>query len=305
MVNPHTLLQGEKNMAFEWSIIVVILQLIFLEGILSIDNAAVIGALVSPLPDNQPVQWSPSLKRLGQSLHRVLGNQRTAALRVGLLGAYLGRGLMLFMAGFVIQNPWIKLVGAVYLIRLAFDSLGEMTGGGSEDEDDNVRPIKVQTFWTTVLTVEIMDLIFSIDNVVAAVSLSDKFWVVMTGVAIGILTMRFAAGFFSYAVEREPILKTAAYLLVLSIGIELILEEIWHIGVSDIVRFGISISIILLSLAYAHLPWLQKLRFILVWLGQGIGIINEFIDWLLLPIKGVFGLLSNIIHLFTGVKASS
>jgi hypothetical protein len=58
-------------------------------------------------------------------------------------------------------------------------------------------------------------------------------------------------------------------------------------------------------LAYAHLPWLQKLRFILVWLGQGIGIINEFIDWLLLPIKGVFGLLSNIIHLFTGVKASS
>jgi tellurite resistance protein TerC len=191
MVNPHTLLQGEKNMAFEWSIIVVILQLIFLEGILSIDNAAVIGALVSPLPDNQPVQWPPSLKRLGQSLHRVLGNQRTAALRVGLLGAYLGRGLMLFMAGFVIQNPWIKLVGAVYLIRLAFDSLGEMTGGGSEDEDDNVRPIKVQTFWTTVLTVEIMDLIFSIDNVVAAVSLSDKFWVVMTGVAIGILTMRY------------------------------------------------------------------------------------------------------------------
>ena len=32
------------------------------------------------------------------------------------------------------------------------------------------------------------------DNVVAAVSLSDELWVVLLGVSIGILTMRFAAG---------------------------------------------------------------------------------------------------------------
>jgi tellurite resistance protein TerC len=63
-----------------------------------------------------------------------------------------------------------------------------------------------------------MDLIFSIDNVVAAVSLSDKIWVVMLGVGIGILTMRFAAGVFSYAVEREPILQQAAYVLILNMA---------------------------------------------------------------------------------------
>ena len=103
---------------------------------------------------------------------------------------------------------WIKLVGAAYLIHLAFDNLEDMAGAGSED-DSEVKPIKVQTFWATVLTVELMDLIFSIDNVVAAVSLSEKLWVVMVGVAIGILTMRFAAGVFSYAVEREPILRQA------------------------------------------------------------------------------------------------
>ena len=34
-------------------IFIIVLQLIFLEGILSIDNAAVIGALVSPLPDKE------------------------------------------------------------------------------------------------------------------------------------------------------------------------------------------------------------------------------------------------------------
>jgi tellurite resistance protein TerC len=296
-------LANGENMELYWPIALIVLQLIFLEGILSIDNAAIIGALVSPLPDNQDVPWPGSLKRLGQFLHKFLGSQRTAALRVGLLGAYFGRGLMLFMASFLIHNSWIKLVGAAYLVRLAFDSLEEMSGGGGE-EDDEGKPIQVKSFWATVLTVELMDLVFSIDNVVAAVSLSDKLWVVMLGVAIGILTMRFAAGLFSYAVQREPILKQAAYILVLNIGVELILEEIWHVELSDLVRFGISISTILLALAYAHILPLRKLRFILVWLAQGIGIMNEFVDWLLAPIRGIFNLAKNALRAPVGAQSS-
>ncbi len=276
-----------------WPVLIIILQLIFLEGILSIDNAAVIGALVSPLPDRKPVDWPRGLQRLGDWLHPLLGSQRTAALRVGLLGAYVGRGLMLFLTSFLIHNSWIKLVGAAYLIHLAFDSLEDMSGAGSE-EDADVKPIRVQSFWATVLTVELMDLIFSIDNVVAAVSLSNKLWVVMVGVAIGILTMRFAAGAFSYAVEREPILRQAAYVLVLNIGVELILEQVWHVEISDLVRFGISAGTLLLALAYAHIPLLQKLRFVLLWLVQGIGIVNELVDWLLAPLRGLLGFLTGL-----------
>ncbi|HSB65110.1 MAG TPA: hypothetical protein VLD65_00945 [Anaerolineales bacterium] len=36
-----------------WPVVVIVLQLIFLEGILSIDNAAVLGALVAPLPSDK------------------------------------------------------------------------------------------------------------------------------------------------------------------------------------------------------------------------------------------------------------
>ena len=276
-----------------WPIVIIILQLIFLEGILSIDNAAVIGALVTPLPDDRHVEWPPALRRIGDWLHPVLGNQRMAALRVGLLGAYVGRGAMLFMTSFLIHNSWIKIIGAAYLIHLAFDNLGDMSGGGGE-EDEDLRPVKVQSFWATVLTVETMDLIFSIDNVVAAVSLSDKIWVVMLGVGIGILTMRFAAGIFSYAVLREPILQRAAYVLVLSIGIELILEQVWHIEISDLVRFAISVGVILASLAYAHSRFLQRFHFVLVWLTQGIGIVNEFVDWIFAPLRGFFRAVVNL-----------
>ncbi len=288
-------------MAFYWPIVVIILQLIFLEGILSIDNAAVIGALVSPLPDGKKVPWPALLQKLGKIVQPLVGNQRTAALRVGLLGAYLGRGVMLFTASFLIHNSWIKLVGAAYLIHLAFDNLEDMNASLSDDEGD-VSPIKSQSFWMTVLTVELMDLIFSIDNVVAAVSLSDKLWVVMVGVAIGILGMRFAAGAFSYLVEREPILKQAAYVLVFNIGVELVLDQVWHIALSDLVRFGISVATILFALAYEHSAILRKLRFILIWLAHGIAIINELVDWLLAPFKAIFRLLVEAVRLLPGIK---
>jgi tellurite resistance protein TerC len=112
--------------------------------------------------------------------------------------------------------------------------------------------------------------------------------VVLLGVSIGILTMRFAAGLFSYAVEREPILKEAAYILVLNIGIQLIMEEIWKIEINDLLRFAISIAIILICLAYAHIPFLQRFKSLLIWLSQGMGILNDLVDWIFSPIKALF-----------------
>ena len=55
------------------SVIAVIVQLIFLEGILSIDNAAVLGAMVSHLPDDVPIIWPQSLDPVRRRLHRRWG----------------------------------------------------------------------------------------------------------------------------------------------------------------------------------------------------------------------------------------
>jgi len=270
------------------SFIAIVLQLIFLEGILSIDNAAVLGAMVSTLPDDQPIPWPKILRGMGRFLEKPLGKQRNAALRVGLLGAYAGRGLMLLAASYIIQNPWLKLVGAAYLIRLALDDL---SAHGFTGPEGGIKKVPIRTFWMTVLNVELMDLAFSLDNVIAAVSLSDRLWVVMLGVAIGILLMRFAAGIFSYVVEREPILKTAAYILVLNIGVELLIEDLAQIAIGDWTRFGISIATIALSLAYAHFPLLRIFRPVLVWLSQGFGLINAFVTWALAPLRGILGLI--------------
>jgi YkoY family integral membrane protein len=274
-----------------WPVIAIVLQLIFLEGILSIDNAAVLGALVAPLPSDTGIPWPTWLKNVGKSVGPLLGHQRIAALRVGLLGAYVGRGAMLFLASLLINNSWVRLVGAAYLIRLAFDELGDLTPD-EETEEERHKALH-PSFWGIVITVEIMDLIFSIDNVIAAVSLSNQLWVVLLGVGIGILMMRFAAGIFSYAVIREPVLKQAAYILILNIGVQLIMEGLWKVEISDLLRFAISAGIIVLSLAYAHISFLQRFRFVLSWLAIGMGYVNNLINWILWPIKTVFMLVVN------------
>ena len=96
-------------MQFDHNLIYILIQVIFLEGVLSIDNAAVLGAMVSVLPKQDMVPWPGPLKRLGPPVHRLLGGQRSSALKVGLLGAYVGRGLMLLLANFIIHNHYLKI----------------------------------------------------------------------------------------------------------------------------------------------------------------------------------------------------
>jgi tellurite resistance protein TerC len=151
-----------------------------------------------------------------------------------------------------------------------------------------------------VLNVELADLVFSLDNVVAAVSLSDQLWVVMLGVAIGILMMRFAAGLFAVAVQREPILKKAAYILVLNIGIQLLLEDLAHVEISDWLRFGISIGTLVLCIAYARLKFLHVFNPVLVWLSQGIRHMNGLVDWAIAPVFAILRLFFMLLRLVFG-----
>ncbi|GAB4545712.1 MAG: hypothetical protein Kow0063_39860 [Anaerolineae bacterium] len=264
-------------------IISIVIQLIFLEGILSIDNAAVLGAMVSVLPTDKPVPYPRPLRFLQRFTDRVLGMQQMAALKVGLLGAYLGRGLMLVMAAWVIRNPFLQVLGAAYLIKLAFDHLSVADQPGEEEILEQQRKAG-RTFWLVVLNVELADLAFSLDNVVAAVALSDKLWVVMLGVALGIITMRFAAGVFTWMIKKEPILATAAYIVVFNIGVELLLAEFLHIHFEAWQKFIISVSTIILCVVYARVKFLHVLAPAFHWVGEGIGNLDELLNWALRPV---------------------
>jgi tellurite resistance protein TerC len=273
---------------------IIILQVVFFEGVLSLDNIAVLGAVVLSLPESEKVPWPRVLKAFGNVINPLLGNQRTAALRVGLLGAYVGQSAMLVLASFVIRNPWLQLIGAAYLLKISAAELGSNreTDENTADGEGNAGMVTNagRSFWATVLMVELMDLAFSLDNVVVVVSMTSRLWIVMLGVAIGILTMRFAAGLFTRLIEKVPTLAIAAYILVFNIGVEFILSRLFGIHTPDLLRFVINVGTLLLAVIYDKTPALQRaLRLPFGFLR----VIFHAVDWVfsavLFPVGWVFG----------------
>ena len=275
------------------ALVTVIVQLIFLEGVLSLDNAAVLGAMVRPLPNDKPVPWPRFLRWPGRRLNRLLGPQRGAALRVGLLGAYAGQSAMLALARYVMENPWLRLVGALYLLYLAINYLGDLGHEELGDRPSRERNTLDKNFWAVVLAIEFTDLAFSLDNVVAAVALSDKYWVVLLGVMLAILMIRFAAGIFSRMIDWEPALQHSAYLLILAIGVELILEDQFGINIGEFTQFGISLAILVLTVAFARSRWLRPINVIWTPVLTLCYWLQTILHWLTWPIRFVVQLVAD------------
>lgn len=177
----------------------VIVSLIIIEGLLSVDNALAIAAMARHLPEQQ----------------------QKLALRWGIIGAYGFRGVCMAFAAWIIENPWLKIGGAVYLVYLMCKHFSE-----SEEEggDGGGGELAAKGLIATIISIEIMDLSLSVDNVVAAVAMSPKLWVVCTGVFIGILALRFVAGACLKLIEKFPILEETAFLLIGYVGFILVFE---------------------------------------------------------------------------------
>jgi YkoY family integral membrane protein len=181
----------------DFHVVLVILNLIIIESLLSVDNASALAAMVQHLPDGQ----------------------RQKALRYGLVGAYVFRGACLLAASWLIKILWLKIAGGLYLLYLAYKHFYQGDG-------DEATKTSNKGFWATVISVEILDLSLSIDNIFAAVALSKEFWVVMVGVGIGILAMRFVAGWFVNLIEKYPSLTNSAFIVIALLGFKLILGGI-------------------------------------------------------------------------------
>jgi hypothetical protein len=102
-----------------------------------------------------------------------------------------------------------------------------------------------------VASIELMDLSLGVDNVVAAVALSDKMWVVCTGVFIGILALRFVAGHCIKLIEKFPVLEHTAFLLIGFVGLLLVSELTFHVDIHTTEKFIGIVAIIAFTIWYS------------------------------------------------------
>ncbi len=179
--------------------------LVLLEGLLSVDNALVLAMMVRHLPKEQ----------------------QKRALRYGIWGAFTFRVIAVILAKYMLDIWYLKVIGGFYLLYLA----GAHFWPKGEERDHEFKARRFgRGFWGTVVSVELADIVFSLDSILAAVSMAEglpnigkatKFGVVIVGGILGILTMRFVARRFILLLERFRGLETGAYGLVAWIGLKL------------------------------------------------------------------------------------
>ncbi|WP_375143370.1 DUF475 domain-containing protein [Domibacillus sp. A3M-37] len=205
--------------------------LVVLEGLLSADNALVLAVMVRHLPEEK----------------------RKKALFYGLLGAYTFRFIAIGLGVWLMEIQWVKILGALYLAWLSFSHFKK----GSEEElsgDRNKMGFLVRLFgpfWGTVAAVELMDIAFSVDSVLAAFGISKEVWILLLGGMLGVLMMRTVAGVFIKLIDRIPELETTAYVLIAIISAKMLLSVV-HIEISHTIFF-IILAIAFIGTFIVHL----------------------------------------------------
>ncbi len=202
----------------------VLVVLIGLEGLLAADNALVIAVMVKHLPEAQ----------------------RKKALFYGLAGAFAFRTGSLFVISFLVDVWQLQAIGALYLMFIAGNHLVRKYVLHREDKHEEIETTQKNGsgFWTTVLKVELADIAFAVDSILAAVALAvtlpatdfphiggldgAQFGVVLTGGLIGVVIMRFAAMWFVKLLKQKPGLETAAFLIVGWVGVKLVVFTLAH-----------------------------------------------------------------------------
>lgn len=185
----------------------IIISLIVMECLLSVDNAVVLAAQTKSLPT--------------ESLQR-------KSLIYGLGGAYIFRFLIIGVGTYLIHMWFIKVIGAAYLLYLGIHHLYKIHK--HEDDKPTVtstkyhdKSVRIQ-FWRTIVSIELMDIVFSIDSVLASLAMSNNPVIILIGGMIGILAMRGIAEVIVNLMKKIPELETMAYVLILIIAVKLFIS---------------------------------------------------------------------------------
>jgi YkoY family integral membrane protein len=192
--------------------------LVLLEGLLSADNALVLAVMVRHLPKLQ----------------------QRRVLFWGIWGAVVFRVLALSLSSLLLSLWYCKVLGGGYLLYLALAHFLHRTEpAGDDGAAPAPKPARWLTgFWGTVTSITLADIAFSIDSILAAVAMAEgfpdkfgenwKFFIVIVGGVLGIITMRFVVRYFLILLERFPGLEQGAYYLVAWIGLKLLISGCYH-----------------------------------------------------------------------------
>lgn len=162
--------------SFFW---VTLAQIIMINIVLSGDNAVVIALASRSLPPKQ----------------------QKMAILFGSFGAILLRIILTFFAVYLLEMPWIKLVGALLLFWIGIKMLIPEDGESDLESSEHL--------WSAIKTIIIADLVMSLDNVLGvAAAAKGSIVLLVLGLAISIPLIVYGSTLLLKLMNRFPIIIT-------------------------------------------------------------------------------------------------
>lgn len=198
-----------------FDILVTLFMLTLLELVLCVDNLIFLAILVNKLPKSH------------QQRARFWGLSMAWITRLILLGlaVYLAR----------IKTAIWTIEGIPISIRALFLALGGIfliIKSAQEIHDDlEERALKRQhavrtrfSFWSIVIQIALMDIVFSLDSVLTAVGLTPLFWVMALAITLSVIVIMSLSRVITEFIQLHPALKMLALCFLLAVGILLLAD---------------------------------------------------------------------------------
>ena len=192
-----------------------LLTLTVLEIVLGIDNIIFISILAGKLPKAQQAKGR----------------------RVGLLGAFVTRLLLLMSIAWIVRltrplfvvfehpvsgRDLILIFGGLFLIgKATFEIHNKLEG---EDHGPDASKRAKASFGAVITQIMLIDIVFSLDSVITAVGMAEHVSVMITANVIALAIMLAASGPISDFVDRHPTVKMLALAFLLLIGTNLVAD---------------------------------------------------------------------------------
>jgi YjbE family integral membrane protein len=180
-----------------------LLEIMWLNIVLSGDNAVVIGLAAAGLPPHQ----------------------RSRAVLFGIVTAAVLRIVFSVFATYLLALWWVDLLGGAALLYIAWNFFGELRGKEEEEAGPARQEHQDKTLAAALWQIVVADVSMSLDNVLAVAAVARaNMTLLIVGLSISIVLMGLLGGFLARILDRYRIIAYIGVALIAYIGLELLWE---------------------------------------------------------------------------------
>ncbi len=195
-------------------ILLSFVTLTILEIVLGIDNLVFLAIISQKLPKEQQQR----ARQLGLTLAWVT---RLMLLASAIWLSQLTKPLFHIFSVAVSGRDIFMLLGGLFLLAKATQEIH--TELEPEEESPNFK-LKAKQYGWVITQIALLDIVFSLDSVLTAIGLTQRFWLMALAITIAILAMIFASEPLSRFVEKHPSVKMLALSFLILIGMALLAD---------------------------------------------------------------------------------